>query len=366
MQPINQKEPYPDHIRVLLTALVILHHALVTYGASGGWYYKEPTTIEGALIPMTFLVSTNQSFFMGFFFLLAAYFTESSLLRKGPATFLKDRFKRLGIPLIFYSFVLSPFLSFLVYRYAEEHEINYWQYLGGYDHWIEFGVLWFVAALLVFTVLFVILRKIQSGRMQLSKILLFAFILGLITFVVRLVFPVGWVLHPVGFQLGHFPQYITLFIMGIIARRNNWVVDYRTGKRFAWTAVFMIVVLFPAIFVLRSIWNSPLDNFLGGWHREAFIYSLWEQITGISIIVAFLGIAREKWNQPSKFMAQLSRESFAVYIFHPLPLIVLSMLVRTMRVDPAVKLLIVAPAAVIVAFLLGKLIVKIPGVNKII
>jgi peptidoglycan/LPS O-acetylase OafA/YrhL len=33
----KEKIYYIDNLRVLLTALVVLHHSFVTYGAPGGW-----------------------------------------------------------------------------------------------------------------------------------------------------------------------------------------------------------------------------------------------------------------------------------------------------------------------------------------
>jgi fucose 4-O-acetylase-like acetyltransferase len=110
---------YIDNIKILLTILVILHHTFITYGASGGWYYTQKTSHMGALVPMTMFVSINQSFFMGFFFLLSAYFTGSSYDRKGAGQFIADRLLRLGVPLLFYSFVFSPLLSYLVYYFAK-------------------------------------------------------------------------------------------------------------------------------------------------------------------------------------------------------------------------------------------------------
>src|SRR5271170_3762294 len=91
---------YIDRIRVVLTALVVLHHSAITYGAPGGWYYRElPTTASITGILFTFFVSLNQAYFMGFFFLIAGYFTPASYDRKGPLRFAVDRLIRLGIPL---------------------------------------------------------------------------------------------------------------------------------------------------------------------------------------------------------------------------------------------------------------------------
>ena len=132
---------YIDNLKILLTILVILHHAFITYGASGGWYYQQKTSNHGALIPMTIFVSVNQAFFMGFFFFLSAYFIRPSFEKKGALRFVTDRLKRLGIPLVFYSLVLSPVLSYLVYYFGKGHHITFLQYLGGFDGWIDFGVL---------------------------------------------------------------------------------------------------------------------------------------------------------------------------------------------------------------------------------
>jgi fucose 4-O-acetylase-like acetyltransferase len=180
---------YIDNIKLLLTVLVILHHTFVTYGGPGSWYYTEKTAQTGALIPMTMLVSINQSFFMGFFFLLSAYFTGSSYDRKGAGRFLADRFLRLGIPLLIYSFVFSPWLSYLVYYFAQGRHITYLQYLSGFDNWIDFGVMWFVAALLVFNSAYVVLRNLITVKFTkpipapgTAKVLWFAVGLGVVSF----------------------------------------------------------------------------------------------------------------------------------------------------------------------------------------
>lgn len=189
------------------------------------------------LLPMVLFVSVNQSFFMGFFFFLSALFIESSIEKKGPRRFVFDRLKRLGIPLIFYSLIISPVLNWYVERYGYDKRISFAQYLSGYHHWVDFGVLWFVAALLLFTFIYVLIRPLIGFNPEKTDqvpgnmaIFLFAFSIGIISYLVRIKFPVGWVLQPVGFQLAHFSQYISMFILGIIAARNRWL-DFLNIKK---------------------------------------------------------------------------------------------------------------------------------------
>lgn len=366
---------YIDNLKVALTVLVVLHHTFITYGAPGGWYFTDKTTHTAALIPMTLFVATNQSFFMGLFFFISAYFTGSSLHKKGAARFTADRLKRLGIPLVFYSLILSPVLSYIVYRFAQGHPITYPQYLGGFDGWIDFGVLWFVAALLLFNLIFVLIslwakNKARADRKApaATSIILFTAALSIVTYLVRMIFPIGWVLKPVGFQLGHFPQYIAMFWIGIVASRNNWLdgLAYKTGKLFAWLAVLMIVIMFPVIFVVKELSHSPVETFNGLGHWQSLMYACWEQFTGIFIMAALVIIAKHKWGGQSVLMKAGSRAAFGVYIFHPLAVISLSVAAIGWPMDPAYKLLIVAPLAVALSFLLAYLLTKVPGVNKII
>jgi uncharacterized integral membrane protein len=373
--PTKPKIAYIDHLKVILTVLVILHHTFITYGAPGGWYYFQKTTSEAAKIPMTLFVAVNQSFFMGFFFFLSAYFIRPSYDKKGPARFVKDRLIRLGIPLMFYSFIFGPIMNYLVYYFGKGHHITLMQFLSGYDDWIDFGVLWFVAALLLFTLLYVAWREISKNRdnkatttLSLGKVIAFAAALGLISFLVRLIFPIGWVLQPIGFQLGHFTQYVALFIAGILASKYNWLagITYKQGKRAALIASLLVIIIFPLFYVLLTTLKFPSSWFSGGFHWPALLYAMWEQLTGIAIITALIGIGKQLLNRESLLWSKLSRYTFAVYIFHPVVIISLALMLSSWNIEPAVKLLIVAPLAVTGSFLLASIIVSIPVVRKIV
>jgi surface polysaccharide O-acyltransferase-like enzyme len=312
---------------------------------------------------------------MGFFFFLSALFIGSSLERKGTKQFFIDRLKRLGLPLVFYSLILSPFISFLVERFGKGYDISIGQYISGYHHWIDFGVLWFVAALLLFTFIYVLINRLfhllSKGSKPVpsnKKIFWFAVVLGILSYLVRIFFPVGWVLEPVGFQLAHFSQYIAMFVVGLAAARNQWLesVNIKKAKPFARLAAAFILIGFPMIYVVKQITASPIEAFLGGGTYQSLLSSLWEQITGISIMVALLGYGKELWNRQTAILKNMTRSAYAVYIFHPLVLVSLALLFSNLKIDPAIKLLFVAPLTVIFSFLLGGMLVNIPGVRNII
>lgn len=370
----SNKLVYIDNIKVLLTILVVLHHTFIAYSSSEGWYYNEPSSFLGARAVMTMFVSINQSFFMGYFFLLAAYFTGSSYSRKGASKFIKDRLTRLGIPIVFYSFILTPFMCYLVYYFAKKHHITYFEYLSGYDSWIDVGVTWFVVALLLFTIIYVVAKKIFNNNFRetlavpnLRTIVLFALALGIVSFLVRIIFPVGWILKPFGFQFGHFTQYIALFVIGLLASKNNWFdqLSEKTGRQLK-RSFWLCLLFFPVFFIVKFKLNTPSSWFTGGFHWQALLYAVWEQFIGISIITALLIKGKRNWNISSKLLNKASRCSFAVYIFHPLVIVVFTLAVRNWPIDPAIKLLAVGPLIVLSSFVLGLLILLIPGIKKII
>jgi len=366
------KIAYIDHLKVLCTILVVLHHSFITYGAPGGWYYQQKSVHMAAQFPMTLFVATNQSFFMGFFFFLSALFVVPSYQKKGTAKFVTDRLKRLGIPLVFYSLILSPILIYLVQRFGKGATYSFTEFLGGFHDWIDFGVLWFVAALLIFNLVYLLLQNI-SWRFKFKwpsniQLLLVGILIGLASFVTRIWFPTGWTLQPLGFQLGYFPQYIVFFIAGLIASNNKWLdqLSLKQGKIMARMAFVMVVIVLPAIFAAYLAVKFPIKNFNGGWNWVSLAYSLWEQLTGIMISVALLCIAKFKWNDATTFSKKLSANAFAVYIFHPLVLISLALLAQSWPIYPEFKLLIVGPAAVFGSFLFAALIRKTKVVRDII
>ncbi len=167
---------YMDNIRIYLTVLVILHHVAVGYGGSGGWaiYENHFNPVDGVTqLVFTLFNAFNQSYFMSFFFILAGYFTVRSYEKKGGINFLKDRFIRLGIPLVIYGIFISPLVNFFVANFAYGTYLPNWfdngppslvdilqyninNFIIGVDH------LWFLQALLLFAIIYVLYRGLIS------------------------------------------------------------------------------------------------------------------------------------------------------------------------------------------------------------
>jgi len=378
---INQKVSKPrllyiDNLRILLTILVIMHHFAIGYGGPGGFYYFEDGPMSDVSeILMTLFLAINQAFFMGFFFMISSYFSPGSIDRKGIGTFLKDRLKRLGIPLLLYILVIAPVLSYVSARlYGFKGTL--WQLLSTENYYfrnLNASQMWFVAALLAFAVVYVIWRQFTKPMLHTegtapgnAAIAIFALALGLVTFTVRLWIPVGNNLPLVSWQLAHFPQYIALYILGLVAYRRGWFEAVTDAQGKTWFFIALgLVVLFPVLFIMGGALDGVLEPFFGGLHWQSFAYAVWEQFMCMAMVITLIVWFRKHFSEQGLLAKAMSGAAYATYVFHAPAIILLAFTLRGIRLDMGLKYVLVVPFAVGFAFLVGYIVKKLPVVRNI-
>jgi surface polysaccharide O-acyltransferase-like enzyme len=200
-----------------------------------------------------------------------------------------------------------------------------------------------------------------------AALALFALALGLVTFVVRLWFPVGFWLEPVHQQIAHFPQYIALFIVGIVAYRRNWLegLTARQGKLWMWVAV-SLVPLFFIIGVAGGALEGNVDALMGGFHWQALAYAVWEQLMCVAMIVVLLVLFRSRFTRQGSLAQTLSGDTYAVYIVHAPVIVLLALALSGIEMDMSLKFVLVAPVALMLSFAVGHLVRKLPFARNIV
>jgi len=373
---------YIDNMRVGLITLVIVGHMAITYGAPiGDWYYHEEgevSTVFAVLAIM--LLGIGASFLLGLFYMISGYFTPGPYDRKGPGPFLTDRLKRLGIPLVFYAVVINPLVTY----WAAVH--------GGYEGSLleyvpahipdltkaSISVLWFVEALLVFSIVYALVRLLtKAGRAPEDaasapvpsnwSIALYALFLGLATFVVRIWAPMGWWWEPLHQEPAHFPQYVGFFIVGVVAYRHSWFtqISAAQARRWRWAAL-ALVPLFPALAVAAGVLSGEMDPAVtGGLTWLSFAYSLWEGFMGTAMVITVLVWCRDRFDRQGRLLQSMSAASYAVYVLHPLVIVPLALALNGIRLDLSLKFLVVAPVAVAICFIVGHVVRRLPVVRGI-
>ena len=362
-----------DVLRGYMTLLVLFHHAAITYGAIGGWYYREVK--PSASLPGTLLVlfcTTNQAYFMGLFFLVAGYFTPPAIARKGSWHYLSERGVRLGVPLLFFGCILGPVTIALAatsrQRPFETTLIQLW-----HRHAFENGPLWFAQALLIFAVGAVVWMRTSAGlrhgleapvdarlRWPSNTTLALAVVLtGLAAVVLRQFWPVG--VNAWGLQLAYFASYVVLFAFGCIAAGPRWLEHVPGSQERVWKRVAAIAFpLLPAAYFIAKVVPFLAGKPLG------VIYAFWEPLVAWGVILALLQRLTNGTRLFGPIRERLGRRAYAIYIIHPPVLVAIALAWRQVEAPQLVKFAVTGALTCFACYLLAGLLVRCPGVRRIV
>ncbi len=267
-----------------LAIFVVLIHTGITYGAVGGWDFVEKNDVVWLGVLTTWINALAQSFVLGAFFFISAYFLPRSLRKKGHARFLLDRLVKLGIPYAIYYFLGMPFLI-AVAEWGRGQPFRLGLYFNS-------GPLWFIEALFIFTLVYIVVKLFRKDSRPIflpkgvpSRALIVAYIAAaaVIGFAVRLVYPAGQAIH--NLQLGYFPMYVLLFAAGIKAGEEGWLEKIAEMKIGAWIAPAAVCAAsFLPLMVLGGALDSGADAFLGGLTWQSAAYAVWDAVGGTSLL----------------------------------------------------------------------------------
>jgi glucans biosynthesis protein C len=364
---------YLDNLKALMIIFVVIMHTAVTYSGVGSWYYVEKTNLPTlTLYSFIFFQSFLQAFFMSLLFLISGYFLPASLEKKGVKKFIKDRLIRLGIPCLFYIFLIHLICIKMI-----KPEINLITYYLHGLYTLKFlswtGPLWFVLALLIFNLLYLLIKNFIDRLSRLSfeittkNILFLVLLITIFTFILRLFFYIDTSI--LNFQLANFSAYVILFFLGVIAYQKNLFdkIDFSLAKKWLYLAFAIGVPLW--IFVVYTAVEKIEHHFVflgkGGFNIHTFLYALWESFFCVSIIIALIGIFKTKYDSQNKLQKFLSDNCFGVYVFHSPILIITAILLKNVTIEPILKCLIVASIVIPVTYLLVSVIRLVPIFRKI-
>jgi glucan biosynthesis protein C len=368
---------FVDNIRIFLTVLVILHHLMVIYAGSGGWIYHEGRQDEITAALGGWFCSVNQSYFMGLFLFISAYFVPGAYDRKGPGRFLVDRLIRLGIPLAAYCWVLRPALIYLGTGGNSNPSFGAWysnEYFRAYGI-IGGGPLWFIEVLLLFSAAYVLARLITRSRPVQpvaaarfpgnGSIALFALLLGVASFLVRLVSPVNDVFVPLNLQFANFAQYITLFVLGLVAYRRNWLATLpeSAGRRWLWIAV-LLILLYPPVGLLMGGTENQ-EAFLGGWHWQSLVSASWEAFMCIGMSIGLISLFRRRLDRQGSLAREFSRSAYTAYLIHEPVITFLAVLTAGVLIYPLLKFVLASLVSIPLCFGLSSLIRRLPYADRV-
>ena len=349
---------FMDNLRYALVLCVVLQHAGNAYSPLNWW----PVSESESSLAADWLTAFLDAFTMPFLFYIAGYFALPTVRGKGPAYFVKGKFKRLGIPCLVCILTVCPALP-LVYHYTRNGlklTENYWEvWLQVMKNGLSFDVriipsmnelmmrnqfyqryMWFLSLLILFFLIFCLLywwkrawfdqdaRAMASVSPSIAKSLKILAAVGLLTTFLSFVavgvmfFLIPGLSNPEPlFTLGNVIQFrpsrlfffIIYFGLGVLSFRNRWIErGLFPGHGMTWMiafAVFLILFFYSRDLML----NGPehLKHILGGP-----LYFLFLNFLCIATLGTALSLARKHWNRPTSFDASFASHSYDIYLSH--------------------------------------------------
>ena len=287
--------------------------------------------------------STNAAFFMGLYFFISGYFVPGSYDKQGSKQFILKKLLRLGIPLLFMGALISVLTGKL-----------------------EIGHMWFVESLLVFCLIYALIRRWVSpidqecnSKPTIIGLLIVALLMGVGSYFIRQVSPQDhWIwpfgIIPLPMEPAHYLQYVIMFVLGILAYRFQWLEKMSNSVGF--TALLIGIGL--------AIGNYLRDD--GAWN--AFVwqwFGIYESLMCVFISFGLMWLFREFICATSRLWQWSAAQSYGAYVFHLILMIILQNAVDGIWMGAFGKFLFIGIVTTILSFLLTWVVRMIPGVKRV-
>jgi hypothetical protein len=360
-----------DNLRVVVIAGVIVEHVATAYVLDIDWYYEERSSnaVTEAIVGAAILPAAL--FAMAVLFLVAGLLSAQSLARKGPWLYVRDRLLRLGAPLVAFTFVVGPLTSLVGQRAEGDSSADdVGSFLIAKMQDADTGPMWFVTALLVFSIAYGSWRWARpagltaSGPLRPGHLVAAAAAIVVGSFVVRLKWPFT-ADTPFDLNLWEWPQMATLFALGALAGERGWL-DPIPDWLWRGCGRASIVGALGLLFVVAAVGLAGDDEpFLGGWHLQALAEPTAEATIAVAMSFCLVGWFARRWNYQGTLARSLGRASFAAYIIHPPVLVLLSVGLSSVTVAAEVKLVAVSVLGVATSFMLGWYMTKVRPLARV-
>lgn len=354
-----------DWLRTIVTINLIPFHAAWMITSVSGFSLVERGTAAWKILHCYMLFVSPLHMFM--LFLVAGTSTFMSLRHRSPLQYIKERIKRLLIPLLTFMIFLFPILG---YFWPTGMDLSQFNFLTQFWPWClmttfyseatggpNWAHMWFVAYLFIYSlILLPVFLHIRAGKGRLVEsttklatgrwgaIFLIGIPISLTFAILSPIWP--FFRNNLYSDWGYFTYNMTAFALGfIIARDPRW---NRTFDRHAAVSLLLGIV-FSALKLFMEcrapIFSTPAYN----TH-----YALYSLIAGFNTwfwVIAVLGIARRSLSFTNGFLGYFSRISYPFYIFHLVAMSVSGHYITGMRRGIVAEFVMICAASLLITIL---------------
>ena len=336
-----------DNLRTLMVLCIILLHAACAYASGIPWWH-----VQDAKSPIFDLILiTIDNFALPVLFFVSGVFAPPSLKRHGAAGFIKNKLRRLGLPLLAIAVFYLPTMVYLGYLHRSTAPVTfpaYWSnWMASLADW-DFAVitsmeqgaayadafsphhLWFISLLLLFFLGYAALRTSFAAKPapSMSRLTWMAGLGMFAAFAVLNLLVQDWAWARFGpfllFQPTRIPIYLGMFLFGVLARPHMDRVRPFPGAWRRWLILFLVaqIAMITASRAFMLVQGpAPLTH--------ALAHALLRSVLAVSAAGLFVNFLTARLNGPSSWRQSLAAASYDLYLWHmPLAVYVQTLLLN--------------------------------------
>jgi surface polysaccharide O-acyltransferase-like enzyme len=358
-----QRLYWADNLRVLVIAAVVVFHTATAYLGGPSWYFMQRTT-SSAWSAMAFPGEVIAVFALGPLFLVAGLFSARSVAHRGSGSFARARLLRLGIPLLAFIFLVNGLASY-VGQLGQSRHPSLASFLG-----TSFGVgpMWFVAALLTFSLAYALLRRLHAAPVQPTMstaqvVVAAASLIAVSAFATWQRWPLDGASTFLDARWAEWPQGAVLFALGAWAGETGRLDDLTVrARRLGWTTLAGVAAAAALLGYEQA--RGTLGSTLHGAGWSSVVTAVLYGIISVAFSMWCTAIIRARWSGGGPLRARAGQASYATYFLHPVVLTAIMVMFASLTIAPELKFLIVAVAAVPACFLAGYALTRLPEIAK--
>ncbi|AXA90256.1 acyltransferase family protein [Massilia sp. YMA4] len=365
-----------DWLRIIAFFLLILNHTGMYY-VTWDWHVKSPHASD-AIEPLMLLSSPWR---MSLLFLISGAASGFLLAKLANGRFLRERSRRLLLPLLFGMLVIVPPQPFCEVieklGYAGSYPDFMRLYVTGYHGFCRgddcldlptWNHLWFVAYLWAYTVLLALLATVAgAARLARAGERLAAVLTGWRALVLPAAYlalarvalkPYFEETHALVDDWYNHAVYLPLFLAGVLLARQARF--WAALERLRWPALAVAAAGWALLICLYSLPNAGQPDLalriVAACVRSPFQWCA---------IVALCGFARRHLNADGPARRYLTAAVFPVYIVHQTLIVGMAMLLKPLRIAPATEGAILVVLTCVFSFGIFEAVRRVPGVRAL-
>jgi hypothetical protein len=197
---------------------------------------------------------------------------------------------------------------------------------------------------------------------------IYALGLAIVTCITRIHYPIDAWVKIFGFipsEVAHLPQYASLFLIGILAYRHDWLNRMPSRRALLWLGIGLGAAALR--YGYTGIGSDALPDLFvgGGWDGRSLLTSLWESCLCVGLCVGLLILFRDHLNQTSRFQKMLAANTYTTYLIHIFIVIGIQFLVASYLLHPLLKFVLVTVISIPLCFLLSRGLRQLPFASRV-